>query len=126
MNIDELYTVDRHNKGADMQVKDENGKPLDMFLTLAGVDSKLYRKEKIVLSREVLNLSSQENKLDDKLDDLRAEALANTTLGWSGFNDKGKELEFSKDKAKQLYLSAPYIMDQADEFIFKRVNFIKS
>jgi len=120
MNVDELYTVERHSKGAKMQVNDENGKPLDMFLILAGVDSKAFRKAKAEMSREILK------DLKGDHEALRAESLAKVTIGWEGFNSKGKPLDFSKKLAKQLYINAPYVMDQADGFIFNRVNFTKS
>lgn len=117
MNIDELYTLKHHEKGAEMQVRNAEGKELKMYLTLAGVDSKLYRKEKTALSRKIMA------NRDTDLEDARAESLAEVTLGWRGFESKGKKLKFSKEQVKKLYINAPYIMDQIDGFIFNRVNF---
>ena len=119
-NIEDLYTVDSHEAGAEMQVRDENGNKLKMFITVAGIDSKLFRKVKVNLRT---NLLKGGENVDAET--IRAEALANVTLGWRGFKSKGKKLEFSVERVKQLYNSAPYVMDQVDKFVNKRVNFTK-
>lgn len=117
MEISQLYTVDSHENGAEMQVKDESGNDLDMYITLAGIDSKAFRKTKAKLQREIINGGDPE--------ELRAEALADVTINWRGFLNDGNELEFTNDMAKQLYINAPYVMDQADVFINQRANFTK-
>jgi hypothetical protein len=119
MDIESLYTVESHESGAEMQVKDDTGKELDMFITIAGIDSKLFRKVKNELRREILK------DVDADTEGLRAKSLAEVTLGWRGFQSNGEDLEFSQEKAEQLYLNAPYLMDQADNFINQRINFTK-
>ncbi len=119
MNIDELYTKEHHEAGAEMQVNDEFGNPIDSFIMLAGMDSKLFKKAETELHREIL----KDNNIDG--DKLKAEALSKTTIGWRGFDYNGKELEFSQETAFKLYYNAPYIMEQADNFIAKRANFTK-
>jgi len=114
MDIEKLYTVKKHAKGVEMQVKDESGKPLDMFLILAGVDSPVFRKGTIKAQRETL-INDEANAT--------AIALSEATIGWRGFMSKGKELKFSITKVQQLYENAPYIMDQVNIFIGKRANF---
>ena len=44
MDINKLYTAESHEEGAEMQVKDENGKQVDCFITVVGQDSKTWRK----------------------------------------------------------------------------------
>ena len=116
MEINELNTAERHQIGAEMQVKSENGEKLDCFITLVGVDSKTWRaivkknRRKIITGEEVDN----------------AESLAEATLGWRGFTKDGVEYEFSKERVKALYDSAPYIQNQVDEFIANRENFTKA
>ena len=119
-NIEDLYTVDSHEAGAEMQLKDENGNKLEMFITVAGPDSKIFRKAKNKLRTDLI--SGGEN-VDG--DDLRARALAKATIGWRGFMSKGKKLEFNPARIEQLYISAPYIVDQIDNFVNKRLNFTK-
>lgn len=119
MNPNELYTLENHETGAEMQVEDQNGKKIKAFITLAGVDSKLFRKAKNELRREILKDVAADFEVT------RAKKLADVTLGWRGFTDKGKKIIFTRDLAEQLYLNAPYLMDQADRFINQRVNFMK-
>jgi len=119
MDINSLYTVEKHESGAEMQVQDETGKDLDMYITVAGIDSKLFRKAKNELRREILK------DIDADYEDLRAKKLGDITLGWRGFTDKGEELVFTQKLAGQLYVNAPYLMDQIDAFINQRVNFTK-
>ena len=114
MDIDQLYTVEDHEKGAEMQVHDQNGKPLDMYLTIAGMDSKAWRQA----------FNKNKRKMIEG-EDIKADILSEVTIGWRGFTSKGKELEFSKKKAKNLYSQAPYIADQVDRFIADRSNFTK-
>jgi len=123
MDIDQLYTVDDHSSGSEMRVKDINGNNLDMFITLIGCDAKEYTEIKSKLNKSLMSLPEDDTG-EGKLDAL-AEAVACSSIGWRGFEDKGKELKFSKAKVKQLYLCAPYIREQADGFMVSRANFTK-
>lgn len=120
MNIDDLYTVDKHEAGAEMQVENDKGDKLDMFITVVGVDSKLFRKVKNDLRRKILTSSGD---VDDEA--LRAASMSLVTLGWRGFLNKGKEYKFTPKAAEKLYLNAPYLMEQVDDFINNRLNFSK-
>lgn len=117
MNIDELFTVDRHEAGSEMQVRSEEGKLLDLFITLVGVDSKAWRTAEIEMKRQLLAGG-------DPID-TTADAMGKCSLSWRGFKSKGKDLEFSKESVTNLYLSAPYIGTQADKFLSNRANFTK-
>ena len=119
MDIDQLLTVEDHEKGAKMNVKDQAGKKTDIVLILAGLDSKKYRKAKTILSREILA------DPDGDTEEMRANALSKITLGWEGLTDKGEPVEFTVKKAKNLYSGAPYVMNQVDEFVINRANFTK-
>lgn len=124
MNVDELYTLERHEKGAEMQVKNEKGKPLNVYLTLAGVDSKAYRKSMTVMYKQFRSVDGTDPSNIDT-DAIKANAFSEITIGWSGFvGDDNKELEFSKEGVTALYLNAPYIMKQVDSFIDERENFM--
>lgn len=121
MDIDELYTVERHETGAEMQLIDQSGNKTDCFIKLAGVDSKLWRKSFGKHRKEII---SNARKDKDSVD-ATADLMASVTLGWRGFTYKGEPVEFSKTKAKQLYKNAPYILEQVDQFIADRANFTK-
>jgi len=119
MNPNDLYTVENHDTGAEMRVNDENGKKTDIFITLSGVDSKAYRKAKNELRREILK------DIEADFETLRAKKLADISTGWRGFTNGKNKIKFTHKLIEQLYLNAPYIMDQADLFINQRVNFTK-
>jgi len=115
MNIDQLYTVKDHEEGAEMQIKDKTGNLVDMYLTVVGLDSKVWRR-----------FLSKSNRLALKGDDdVDVKLFTDSTLDWRGFEENGKPLNFSKEKVFQLYKNAPYIMNQVDAFIGNRKNFIK-
>jgi hypothetical protein len=119
MDISELNTLDAHESGAEFEVRDQNGNLIDAKIIIAGVDSRIYRKETTKMRRDII-VGKNEN-----LEDLRAKVLGNITLGWSGFTSKGKEHKFTNKRAYDLYVKAPYIMDQIDAFISDRENFTK-
>jgi hypothetical protein len=117
MDIQNLYTVEEHEAGAEMQVHGKDGKPAKCFLTIVGLDSKTWNK---ALKKNKRKLASDDSQ------DASAELYAECVIAWRGFTDNGEKLEFSKAGIKGLLLSAPYIVKQIDDFIVNRVNFIKS
>lgn len=42
-------------------------------------------------------------------EDLLAGYIATLTTGWKGFKEYGKKVEFSKEKAKEIYKAYPFI-----------------
>jgi len=118
MNIDDLYTVEDHEAGAEMQIKDQFGALLDCYIKFAGIDSKTWRRGYAKSKRAIIRGEDETKAL--------ADALSNATISWRGLTSDGKDIPFSKEKAAQLYINAPYIMDQADTFIAARENFTKS
>jgi len=119
MDIDDLYTADLHDEGAEMKVKTREGKETDMVLILMGADSKVFRKELLSMKREMAI------NPDCDIDEAKAKCLAAITKGWKNFNSKGKELKFSKKLVKNLYVKSPYIMDEVDIFINNNANFTR-
>lgn len=118
MELETLYTVEAHEEGAEMRVKDPQGNDTDFYITLIGVDSKKWKG---------LYASLLKKMVDDELDQDEEESkiFAMATLDWKGLTKAGKAVEFSTDKAKDLYLNAPYIRKQADTFIANRANFMQ-
>jgi len=114
-DLDQLYTLDAHEKGAEMQVINQFGKKIDCFITFAGADSKIFRE------------AWNENKLKALEGDknITENMMAACAIEWRGFTSKGKIIKFSRKKVEQLLKNAPYIVRQADQFIAKRENFMK-
>lgn len=123
IDIEELYTVDAHEAGAEMCVNDKYGNKTEMFITFVGVDSDKWDDIKREFqAKRVEAISKDDFKLDNKL---KAEMIASAALGWRGFNSKGVAVEFTKESLVTLLTKAPYIWDQANLFIVARVNFTK-
>jgi len=121
MDIETLYTVEAHEQGAEMQVKGPDGILTDIYIRLIGVDSKTWRGMVKRKERAMMKMSFDEISDTDDAYTLIAEA----TIGWRGMESGGEPVEFSREKAEQLYQNAPYILDQADKFIATRANFMK-
>jgi len=113
MAITDLYTVEKHEKGSECQIKDENGELIDLFITVVGLDSKAFRSGFIEGRRDMLTN-------DDPLDS-EALTLAKSSISWRG--EIIDSLEFSEESIKNLYLNAPYIANQINLFIGDRANF---
>ena len=114
MDIKELDTRAIHGAGAELQVKDQLGKDTDVYIKVAGVDSKLWR--------ETIKGNARKTG-DDKLSD--NEILAKICLGFRGLESDGKEVPFSYESMLNLLEIAPYIAEQIDRFIGNRANFTK-
>ena len=114
-DIDQLYTLDAHEKGAEMQLVDNTGKKIDAYITLAGADSDVFRN------------AWNENKIKALEGDtnITERMMVACALDWRGLGSKGKAIKFSKKKAEQLFKNAPYLIKMADNFIAERENFTK-
>lgn len=124
MKLSQLYTADIHNAGAELQLRDEFGKALNLWLTFVGVDSKIYRDMQKKLERmTILFMRNPENA--DRMDD--ETFYAECALSWRGEfeGDDGKPLDFSKESVKELFYGAPYVLNQVKAFIRDRENFTK-
>jgi hypothetical protein len=124
MELEQLYTADKHLEGAEMRVLDELNNPLDFYIRLAGMDSTIWQKA----SREKQKRAFKRvlDRDDDKDEDSDLSDMVAASLDWRGIEQDGKAIEFSKEAIEELYLKAPYIMDQAILFIHNRANFMKS
>ena len=47
------------------------------------------------------------------------------TAGWDDLEYEGEPLEFTPDNVKNLYVSAPYLIDQVQSFAGQHENFTK-
>jgi hypothetical protein len=133
MKFSDLLTQDLHDQGAEMNVIDPmTDKHTDLFITVAGMDSKLWQKLQKTLYRKLLE--ARDKALGDGLafdvedfaDIPASERLARATIGWRGFtDDDGKDMPFSYEKCEELYTKAPSVCQQVNEFLGNRGNFTK-
>ena len=117
VDIADLFTADAHETGSEMRVKGPDGKFLDMYIMLRGIDSLTARQAINEVKRTIAKGGDREQA--------EVEAVVKFTLGWRGFMNGDKEWEFTEDHARQLYTKAPYIREQADLFVSERGNFTK-
>lgn len=127
MELDTLLTTEAHNEGAEMRVRGPDGVETDFYITLAGMDSEAWRNAEVVKRRKQLESvkADQEDK-DAIAYKILVDQVVSATIGWKGLSSNGEEVEFSKEQAEQVYIGAPYVLDQAFLFIGDRVNFIKT
>jgi len=94
-------------------------------ITLLGTDSDVYRKrqnETRAQKTRALVKGRDISLTDEEMINL----LAEITIGWGNIIAAGKQLEFSRDAAVQLYTQHTWIREQADEFAGNRANFLPS
>lgn len=115
MNIEDLYTADRHTAGKEMQLMDEFGNLIDLFITTVGIDSPIYKDAALKMRRAIIE--------GDDPEDARQTAASECILDWRGFESKDKTIEFDRKTMASFFKKAPYILDQYDLFLAKRVNF---
>jgi hypothetical protein len=123
MDIKQLNTADSHDAGSEINIRDQFGKLTDCFITVVGMDSKIWRQIEADRNRRLVAKLIKPDDAAQESDS--AETLAKATIAWRGFTDGESQYDFSQEKAVLLYRSAPYIADQVDRFIGKRANFIK-
>jgi hypothetical protein len=122
MDIKSLETKDLHDAGAEIQVKDQEGKLTDFYITVVGIDSTVWRGIQKRIQRASIDamVEGKPQPVEDQ-----AKTLAQATIDWRGLKDGRSKVEFSAEIAERLYTNAPYIADQVDRFIGNRTNFIK-
>lgn len=117
MDINSLHTLDSHETGAEMQVEAADGEKLDCFITFVGLDSHKWRELDRQMQREILLCKGK------NVDAITDRCMAEAAISWRGFEENGKELEFSTERLHELFTNAPYIKEQANQFIGTRGNF---
>ena len=115
-NIDQLYTVEDHGKGARMPILDQFGKETDMAFIVVGVDSKKWR-----------SLASKANEVEADNDNIEktAKLLSEAVIGFENIQKDGKDLKHSTKTVYQIFINAPYLLKQVTAFLLNRANFTK-
>lgn len=119
MKLNDLYTVENHEDGAELQIKDENGKKTPLWLTVKGTDSLTYRNELKKQKSAYVEASRNDKTLDT--DNFVIDTLVASTSGWRGTDE-----EFTKELCRELYENAPFVKEQVDDFMTERKNFTKA
>jgi hypothetical protein len=94
-----------------------DGSDTDAEVTILGSDSKRYRKA----YTEELRNSFQGGEADQ--DEINARIYGKCIVNWKGFNEDGKVLEFSTEKAIKLLTEHQWLCDQVGKAVDNRLNF---
>ena len=122
MEFDKLLTQETHSAGAEVEILDPStGKSLDVFIKVAGVGSKQFRKARSQLTAEALAIKSAGGEVDTESQFIKI--LARCTIGWSGVTKDGEELPFDIESCEKLYTGSDFVYDQVYVFINDRENF---
>ena len=124
MELANLKTAETHDEGADITILSPiDGKPTDVIIRIKGMDSKTWREAKKNQTQKIIDARA-DNKMDALDYDLMdAEALADATISWSNITKDGKEYQFNRQNAVNLYANAPDVKDQLLSFLSDRANF---
>lgn len=116
--------------GALLHLKDKAGKPAmaadgsPVTIRLAGTDSARWRRASDAIGDSRLERARSGGKASaHELHEENIALLAAMTLDWSGILVDAKTWDCTIENAKKLYLIAPWIYEQANEFVAKRANF---
>ena len=113
------------DEGAELEVLDPaNGKPVGVFITLAGADSSVHRKATAAIANRRAKGGFRRNINLDDLQTESIEVLARCTLGWSGVVLDGNDVPLSKEAAVTLYTRFPWLREQVETFISDRANYL--
>lgn len=100
-----------------------NGMPTDISITVYGMDSEHFRN--VMKSAQATALKYKaDGKEPPEGKDVDAARLADLTAGWSGIEESGKPVQFSKAKAIDVYTRSDEVRRQVDRFIFSVGNFL--
>ena len=119
MKLNDLYTAEIHDDGAEVNIKDGEGNNTKLFIKVRGVDSKAVRKHNKRQQKAYIECLRKDQEFDD--DKWLIDGLVSATIGWRGITEK-----YDEKLCKELYENAPYVREQVDEFIADRANFTKA
>ena len=119
MKLQDIYTVDDHELGAEVRIRDCNGKLTPLWIKCKGVDSVSYRKQLKVQKRKYQEALMQNVDLEE--DEFVIDALVESIIGWRGTDEK-----YSKKLCRELLSNAPFVKEQVDAFMSDRANFTKA
>jgi hypothetical protein len=121
-------------QGAVLELKDPAGDTAlkadgtPVTITLAGTESKRWRKARNTIGDKFLKASRPGGKattMEEAIAD-QAFQLAAVTLAWDGIELDGQSIECNPANAKRVYIESDLIREQVDAFVGDRRNFWKA
>lgn len=126
MDIEQLYTRDDHEEGAEVQIRNPlDGTLTDIYIKVLGPDSREWRKAVKSDLRKAWGKAKGGELTDEDLLQSDIDKLVAVTVGWRGMKQNGEDMPFSKEAIRTLYERSPRILDQVDMFMADSRNFTK-
>lgn len=142
MDISKINIIKAATDGLDVEiVNPATGDKTDLIIKVTGAMSTNYKDDMVLLLAEIEDFKEQ-NKLPDNAtrkqkaeldikfnkfdEEITAKFLAKYTIGWSGMEENGKKVAFSKEEAERIYLEYPIIRGQIQRAMMDISNFIKA
>ena len=123
IDLASLDTAALCEQGAELELTGPGtGEPLGVYLTLAGMDSRVWRRAANALAEK--RTRQRHRVTADEVRTGTIEILARCTLGWRHVVVDGQELPCNVENARELYSRFPWICEQADAFCSDRGSFL--
>lgn len=126
MDLFSLDTVKASNEGISYEIlHPATGEPTGASLRLLGSDSAAYREEierqrdAMLRKRNLKTSMSREEREDRELG-----LLSSCIVGWDNLQMGGADLEYSRENARMLLTSYPWMRKQVDEAIHDYTLFL--
>ena len=125
MDLSKLDSVSACERGMDVVIKDELDQETDIVITVVGVDSAIYRKEHQRLQAKT-DIAKKRGKAIEgvELEALYVELSTKCTTGWKNLQLDGKDVDFSVEKALEIYNAYPIIKTQVFVALYDRAGFL--
>lgn len=124
-DMNTLDCIPQANAGAVLDVLHPvKGTKIGIQITLAGMDSDIYRNFKKDRQNKRLREQGTAQLTAEDLDEGGLEVLAVLTLGWNRMRVDGKDLPCTPANAKTVYRRFPWLKEQVDSFVSTRANFM--
>ena len=122
MKTTDLFIKEASDTGKPMDIRLPNGKIIESALTVLGADSNVFADEMATARRKEIELLEQKEKLSPieyakKQKAIREDMLSVLVTGWT-FDEP-----FNRDAVNVLFINAPYVLEQVDNFASIRENF---
>lgn len=102
------------------------GEGTGVFITVAGLDSVLFRAARREQLQELINAKSKAIKTEvdfNKAEQDDINLLVKATVGWKGVEEKGKPVEFTPENVARVYFEYAIIKEQVEKAIGDRSLF---
>lgn len=126
----DLKSLEVTNEAIDMPVYNPlTGEKLDIVIQVIGRDSDEFKEKFRAIHKRAIQKAprgdlSKLSSDDDEYFAIQIRAIH--IKGWSGVEEDGKPLPYTKENAEHLVKSYPVIADQIQEFVEDRANFMKA